>query len=576
MRRLLPAALGSEKCDLVIRGGRIANVLSFEFELADVAIKDGYIVGVGGGYSAREEVDADGLLIVPGLIDGHVHIESSMLTPGEFARAVMAHGTTTIMPDAHEIANCCGMSGLEYMRREGCDTPLDMYFGAPCCVPASEFETPYSSLTDLHVIECFTRELSHHLGEVMNYPGVIAGSEDVWSKIDAALDLVKTGHAPGISGRELCAYLLSGCRSDHECNTAEEALEKLRRGMWIMMRDGGSLHNIPALAKILTEDHTRWARCMAVSDDLSPSYLVKNGHMGHKVRLLIESGVRPLVALAMVTTNPAKYFHLRDRGAIAPGMLADIAAITSLEEFSVQHVWKRGRLVASGGAPLFEAPPSTAITLPRYDPSKVKIKMDDLRVRATGRSLRVIDAQPNDILTKELLVEPCVENGYVAADPDAGIAKIVIAERNAGTGRIGVGFIRGIGPKRGAIGTSVAHDAHNFMAIGSDDESIMTALDLLVKHGGGKCATRGSEVLEHLPLPIGGLMCELDVHELAEKDRKLDSAAVLLGAPGSAPFMDASFMSLSVVPELRMTDRGYIDLARGGIVPLFADQDDHA
>jgi adenine deaminase len=331
MKNLLAAARGEAPSDLVIKGGRIANVLSLEYEEADIAVKDGVIVGIGGGYEGIEEADAGGNVLMPGMIDGHLHIESTMLTPAAFAATVLPLGTTTIMPDPHEIANTSGLPGIEFMWRESLRTPLDAYFAAPPCVPASSFETPYQEIDTLKMMESCDRGWCTHLGEMMNFPGVTGGDEEVWGKITAARDMVKTAHMPNVTGHDLCAYLLSGCNGDHESNFADEAREKLRRGVWVMIREGATEHNLEDVAQIILEDEARYARCMAVSDDLTASCILSDGHMDHKVRKMIGMGIRPLIAAAMVTINPAQYVRLRVRGAIAPGMIADIVMVPSLE-----------------------------------------------------------------------------------------------------------------------------------------------------------------------------------------------------------------------------------------------------
>lgn len=570
MNNHLAAAKGETKCDLVIKGGRIANVLSMELEEADIAVHEGIIVGVGKGYSGEVEVDASKRVIIPGLIDGHMHIESTMLSPGAFARAVVPLGTTTVMPDPHEIANTCGFSGIEFMTREGSMTPLDMYFGAPSCVPSSPFETPREKMDDLLMMQCFQRDLCTHLGEMMNYPGILAGDSDAWNRIAAARDVVKTGHMPGLTGRDLCAYLLSGCNSDHECENADEALEKLRRGTWVMIREGSTEHNMKELIKIILEDEARYARCMSVSDDLSPQHLLLCGHMNYNVRMMIELGVRPIVALAMVTINPAQYFRLYDRGAIAPGMIADMVMIDSLENFMVMKVWKRGELVAENGEPLFPAYPSTAITLPKVKAQNIHISEEAISVKAQGSSkIRVIGMMPRQLTTKSLELDPLVKDGHVVSDVENDVLKMVCVEKNTGTGRIGIGFVKGFGLQQGAIASSVAHDAHNFIAVGVDDKSIVTAIEYLIKNQGGLVSTNSDEVLASLPLPIGGIMTEMEVKPLSLELLKINGTVEQMGMRIQHPFMAMSFLSLTVIPELRLTDHGYIDLNNGGIVPLF-------
>jgi adenine deaminase len=562
MRELLAAARGDLPCDLVIRGGRVANVLSLEYEDADVGIKDGMIVGVGRGYRGLEEMDASGMVVAPGFIDGHIHIESTLLTPGHLAELVAPLGTTTIFPDPHEIANTCGASGVEFLWRDSLASPVDMFFGAPSCVPASPFETPREEIGAAETAAFTRRGWCGHLGEMMDFPGVIAGGDGPWGKIAAAEGLVKTGHAPGVSGRELCAYLMSGCDSDHECGGPEEALEKLRRGAWVMMREGAAERNLKQLAKIIADDEARYARCMAVSDDLTVEFVLSSGHQDNKIRVMIDAGIRPLVALAMVTINPADYFRRFDRGAIAPGRIADIVLLDSLESCRAKRVWKNGRLAASDGAPVFTTPPPDASMLPLMANKQQILRSltsESLRIAATpGKKIRVIEASPGVVLTGERLETPRELGGFLEADPERDVMKAAVVEKNRGTGRVALGFVTGFGLKRGALASSVAHDAHNFIAIGADDESILSALRVLAENGGGLAVAEGSEVKAFLPLPIGGLMSPMSPADVAAESRNLDAAATGLGTSMPHPFSAMSFMSLSVIPELKLTDQGYI------------------
>lgn len=573
MKELLAAARGDIPCDLLVKNGRVANVLSFEYEDADVAIHRGIIVGVGGrgSYEGVETADAAGCVLMPGMIDGHLHIESTMLLPSAFAAAVLPLGTTTVMPDPHEIANTCGLPGVEFMWKESLRTPLDMFFGAPSCVPASPFETPKEALEAPELGTAFERGWCSHLGEMMNYPGVIGGDPDTWAKIASARGLVKTAHLPNVSGKDLCAYLLSGCDGDHESNFAQEALEKLRRGVWVMMREGATENNLKEVVSILLEDEARHARCMAVSDDLTAGYILRNGHMDHKVRLMIEYGVRPLVAAALVTINPARCFRLHDRGAIAPGLIADVAMVESLETCRPLKVWKRGRLAAENGRALFR----TGAPLQASLPSRAKLSAppgeDALKVRAQGdRPIRVIGLVPGSVLTKHLIMPPTVLDGLVVADAKRDVAKIAVVEVNRGTGRVAVGFAHGFGLRRGAFASSVAHDAHNFVAIGMDDRSLASAISFLVQNGGGLAAADGGEIVSSFALPVGGLMSDLGPEAVADGAAKTELAVEGLGVSIPHPFMAASFLSLSVIPELKLTDLGYVDLGKGGGQELFA------
>lgn len=570
-KKLLNAALGIDECDLVIKGAQVANVLSLEFETADVAIKDGVIVNVGSGCRGRTEIDASGLTLIPGYIDGHLHIESTLLAPSEFARAVVPFGTTTVFPDPHEIANTCGMSGIEFMTRESELSPLDFFYGAPSCVPASKYENPYKEIGFSSIIELLSRDICTHLGEMMDFPGVIAGDESAWAKITAAGTSLKTGHAPEVTGSELCAYMLTGCSSDHESISSKEALEKLRRGMYVMMREGSASHDLRDVLDVILEDEARHSRCMAISDDLSADYILKNGHMGPKVRIMIEAGVRPIVALAIVTINAANYFRLYDRGAIAPGMIADLQLVRDIKDITPLKVWKRGELVAEEGRALFDCAVHTSITLPRINTSKVFVSEEKIRVSAGGSKIRAIKIVPGKIITEEIIVDAKVDGDEVESDVSRDILKAVVVEKNGGTGRTAVGFVNGFGLKRGAIASSVAHDAHNIIAVGVDDRSIVTAIKEILRSQGGLVAADGGSVTASLPLPIGGLMTERTAAEVAKAMKELKDAARAAGSELAMPFMTMSFLSLTVIPKLRITDAGYIDLVEGGIRPLFVE-----
>lgn len=571
MNELLAAARGDMPCDLLIRNGLVANVLSLDYEEVDVAIHRGVIVGLGKEYEGKESVDASGCVLLPGMIDGHLHIESTMLAPTTFAEAVLPLGTTTVLPDPHEIANTCGLPGIEFMWRESLRTPLDIFFGAPSCVPASSFETPRAEIGAAEMIETCDRGWCTHLGEMMNYPGVIGGDPSVWAKLTAARHLVKTAHLPNISGRELCAYLLSGCNGDHESNFADEALEKLRRGVWVMLREGATEANLKDAAQFLLEDEARYARCMAVSDDLTANYILRNGHMDHKLRLMISLGIRPLIALALITINPAQYFRLWDRGALAPGMIGDVVMADSLETCKVLKVWKRGRLVAENGKVLHSAGAPLVAGLPGSEGAPVSVEESSFKVPAReDRPIRVIGVIPGSVLSKHLIMPPATREGLVVPDAARDIAKMVVMEKNQGTGRVAVGFVSGFGLKRGAFASSVAHDAHNFIAVGMDDTSLAAVLRRLAEKGGGLAAVDENGALSSFALPIGGLMSDKGPAEVAEAITSMEKAVAELGVTLNHPFMAISFLSLSVIPELKLTDQGYVDFSKGGALELFA------
>ena len=569
MNTLLAVARGEAPADFVIRGARVANVFTMEYEDVDVAVCGSRIAGVGKGCDARQIVDARGAVLIPGMIDGHVHIESTMLTPPAFSDAVAVRGPTAVMADPHEIAGVMGLRGVQYMYLASRGLAVDVFLGAPSCVPASPWESPCSDLDMTAIQEMFREGWCHHLGEMMNYPAVIEGDLDPWSKLAAAGDAILTGHAPGLSGKDLNAYLVSGVSSDHECTTLEEAREKLRRGMWVMMREGASFPDMTALLPLVCENPLHAARCMAVTDDATARYLRDTGHMDAKVRLMIANGVEPLTALRMVTLSPADYLRLWDRGAIAPGRRADLVLVDSLENCQVQNAWKDGRLTVKDSA-LLKGAQSRSIPLPVVSRATPPVE-DQIRVPVPAgvELMNNIEVRPGDIITGTSQLSPLVEDDCAVSDPGRDILKVVAMERHHNTGRMAVGFVRGFGMKRGAIASSVAHDAHNFVAVGADDRSIITALRHLCETGGALVAAEGTEIRATLPLPVGGLMTYMGAKETANALESLEWEAGKLGIQLPHPFMALSFLCLSVIPELRLTDRGYIDITAGGPQPLF-------
>ncbi len=560
--------------DLVIRGARIANVFTHLYEEMDLAIASGRIVGIGHGYEGHEVVDARGTVLIPGMIDGHVHIESTMLTPSTFASAVVPLGTTAVMADPHEIVNTCGMKGLEFMAQEARMLPLDILLAVPSCVPASEFETPFEIIDATHIEQAFRRGWGNHLGEMMNYPGVIAGTPEVWSRVLASGYRVRTGHAPGVSGRDLNAYLLTECNSDHENNSAAEALEKARRGMWVMIREGATERNLDDVIELLRSKEWAFTRCMAVSDDLTARYLLEMGHMDRKLRALIKNKIPPFRALSMVTLNPSQYFRLWDRGAIAPGYLADVVMVDSIEQCHVQKVWKRGKLVAENGKPLFDFPPILG-EAPVSNRGFEAPSREQLVVQASENAfVRVIIVQPGKVTTDYAEHQAKVVDGYAVPDPNRDLAQLVVADKNTCSGRVAIGFAQGFGLKKGALASSVAHDAHNYIVVGTDTESIETGFRYLAENGGGIAVALKDQVLASLPLPVGGLMCLHSPQETADKLAEIDDAATQLGVTLPHPFMALSFLSLSVIPELKLTDKGYVDFTRGGALGLFVGEEE--
>ncbi len=568
--RIADIARGDTPAELVIKNARIANIFTNEYELSDVAVYSGKIAGIG-KYDGEVEYDAEGRVVIPGMIDGHVHIEDTMMTPGAFAEIAALHGTSAVMADPHEISNALGMSGLQYMFRASQDLPVDVFFGAPSCVPASDYESAYEELDMTAIHSMFMKEYTWHLAEMMNYPAVINGDASVWGKILAAGNVPLTGHAPNVTGYALNAYLSSGINSDHECNELDEAREKLKRGMWIMIREGASFPNLRTLLPLIRDNVLNASRCMVVSDDITARYLLEQGHMDVKMRIMLEEGINPFVALRMVTLSPSEYFRLYDRGIIAPSKLADFAILDSEvidEKFTVNDVFKNGRQIVRD-KDVF-VPYEQEHIAPAIKTKVTKIpSVEDIRVKAEGKIIKAIGVTEGTVLTKTLELEAKIENGYVVSDSENDIAKIVVLERHRNSGRFAVGFVHGLGIHSGAVGSSVAHDAHNFVVAGYDDESIITALHELADMGGGLVVSNGKNVTEKFALPIGGLMSYLKPEEVSRELTIMEDAAVRTGILIPHPFMVLSFLCLSVIPELRITDKGYIDITKGGIQKIF-------
>lgn len=573
-RYLLKAALGEEPCDTLFTNARFANLYTMELEKGSIAVKDGIIVGIGKDVEAKEVIDCSGRVLVPGFIEGHMHVESTFMTPRTLAAVISPLGTTTVMPDPHEIANTCGVEGIRFMQRESEELPVDFYYGAPSCVPASEFETPFEHIEAGEIDKLFKEGVCNHLGEVMNFPGVISGDEKAWAKLEAAEGYVKTGHAPGVSGELLSAYLLGNITSDHECGNVEEAMEKMRRGMYIMIRQGATARNLEDLAPILAEHPEYSWRCLAVSDDTTPDYIAERGHMDGALREMVGFGVPPICALRTLTLTPAEYFRLSDRGAIAPAKTADIVMLDNFRNCSVLKVWKRGKLVAENGKCTVEIKGAVKSPLPGYTLSTRTPTAEELEVRAdaAGRKINVIGIIPGQVVTKTLKLIPSEVNGLICADAVRNLSKMAVVEKNRGTGRTAIGFLLGLGLRQGAIASSVAHDAHNYTCVGMDDISMAAALRELARIKGGIVLTEGEKILAELELPVGGLMSLLSAEEIKKKTAELAAARDYLGSKNSNAFMYLSFMSLSVIPELKLTDKGYCDITKpGGIVPLFTD-----
>jgi adenine deaminase len=566
----LAVARGDEPADLVIRGGRVLSVFTGELLEGDVAVAGEHVAAAGPGYVGQETFDATGLILVPGLIDGHMHLESTKLMVDEFARAALPHGTTTVVIDPHEIANVFGLDGVRALLQAADRIPLDYYVMVSSCVPASEFESNGATV-DAEDIAAFLREEPRAIGlaEMMDFPAVAAGHEDMLAKIRVAFERRGghiDGHAPGLSGRELNAYLAAGIRSDHECTTYEEALEKRRLGMWVMIREGSAARNLEALLPLVQGFGP--GNCLLCTDDREPDQLLAEGHLNHVLRKAVSLGCKPYWAIVMATLFAARYHRLYEHGAIAPGFLADLVAVPDLEGFRPVRVWKRGRLAAADGQAV-NIPKASAPDWMRGSVRVATLSATDFSVAANGR-VRVIGVEAGQIVTRSLVADPSVREGWAVADPGRDLAKIAVVERHRQTGRIGLGFVSGFGLQRGALASTHAHDAHNVVVIGADDADMATAVNRLATIGGGQVAALDGGVLSEVPCPIGGLLSDRPVEEVAAQVARTEAASRDLGTKIAAPFMAMSFLALSVVPELKITDRGLVDTVRFELVPLEA------
>lgn len=550
-QRIIAVAAGREKADLVLKNAKYLNVFSNEFLCGDIAVANGLIAGVG-KYDGKTEIDVSGKLVLPGFIDAHIHLESSMVTPAEFAKAVVAHGTTTVITDPHEITNVMGIDGVEYMIQASQNLPIDVHFMMPSCVPATEIDESGAELDCKDIDLYLDNKKVLGLAEMMNYVGVINGDKNVLSKIVTSQAHHKKidGHAPELSGNDLNAYIAAGVYSDHECSTFENALEKLRKGQFIMIREGTAAHNLKALMPLLTQQY--YSRCMFATDDKHPSDLLYGGHIDYIVKQALKNGADPIVALKTATHHAARYFLLNNKGAIASGYLADIVVVDNLEDFNVETVFKRGKLVFDGEVKEFSAPTVDeklaekcfdTFHLDSVTPSSFKV----------DGKLGLIGLVGGELLTRNLGTADKI-------DVENDILKIACIERHKGTNHIGVGYVKGYSLKSGAVATSVAHDSHNIITVGCNDDDIAVAVNAIKDSKGGIAVVENGKIKALLELPIAGLMSDEPLTTVNEKLENAKSSAYELGADKSIdPFMTLSFLSLPVIPSLRITTKGVFD-----------------
>jgi len=555
---LIRVARGRREADLVLTNGRVFNVFSGTVDRGSVAIFQGLIAGVG-DYIGREEVDLAGQCLLPGLMDGHFHLESSMVRVSEFAKAVVPLGTTAVFVDPHEIANVMGLSGVEYILQASQEIPLDVFVMLPSCVPASDLGTSGARLEAEDFKKLMDRPRVLGLGEMMNFPGVLNGDPKVLAKLMLAEGKVIDGHAPGLSGPDLCAYIACGIISDHESISLEEAAEKLKFGMKVLIREGSAAKNLSALLPVVNDDSFR--RCMFATDDRNPKDLLDEGHISFLVKRAIREGLKPIRAVQLATINVAEHFGLRRRGAVAPGFKADLVVVDNPEDFNVKLVFKCGKLVAREGKLLVKMGEFRAPRM--FKTFRVKhLRVENFQMKAHGPSKSVIGLIPGQIYTECLKASVRVEDSLVISDIENDLIKVAVIERHRATGNIGLGLVKGFGLKRGAIGSSVSHDCHNLVVLGTNDQDMLAVSRKIVEMAGGLAIASEGKILDSLVFPIAGLMSDKPINYVKEKLEDLERLAHSLEVKVANPFMVLSFLALEVIPELKITDRGLVDVRR--------------
>ena len=572
MSNIINVARGLEKADLVIKNANIVNVLSEEIHKGDIAICDGVIAGIGENYSGEKEIDINGAYVTPSFIDGHVHLESTMMLPKEFAKTVLPAGTTTVIIDPHEISNVLGLHGISFMHEAVKDLPMNVYTMLPSCVPATPFETSGFDLNSYDLSLLIDKPWVLGIAEMMNFPGVLNHDKNVMAKLELAKSRGKRidGHAPYLSGKDLCGYIASGVKSDHECTTPEEAIEKLRLGVYVMIREGTAAKDLDALIPVLKTSNTR--KCIFVTDDRHPADLKE--HINGMVRRVVEAGVDPIKAVQVASLNTAEYFGLKDLGAIAPGYKADLLVLPDLKTFKPDIVLKDGQVVAQDGKLAVEIPENDAIAT-RNSVNVRWITMDDFKIQTEGdgvKKVRALEVIPHQLITKSVMSDVKVVDGNAVSNVETDTLKICVIERHRATGNIGKGFVKGFNLKCGAIASTVAHDSHNMIVIGTNDFDMYTAAVALIKCQGGKVVVKDGEIISQLPLPIAGLMSDKEFDFVVEKCYELNKAAHSIGCKLEDPFMTMGFLSLPVIPELKITDKGVFDTNKFDFVDIFEDE----
>ena len=565
-QKVISVARGLEKAELVIKNANVVNVLSEEIHKADIAIEDGIIVGIGENYSGHKEIDINGAYVTPSFIDGHVHLESAMVLPKEFAKTVLPAGTTTAIIDPHEISNVFGLHGISFMHEAVKDLPMDVFTMLPSCVPATPFETSGFDLNSYDLSLLIDKPWVLGIAEMMNFPGVLNLDKNVMAKLELAKQREKRidGHAPYLSNKDLCAYIASGVKSDHECTTPKEAIEKLRLGMYIMIREGTAAKDLEALIPVLKDCNTR--KCLFVTDDRHPSDLKE--HINGMVRRAVEAGVNPIKAIQCASLNSAEYFGLKDLGAIAPGYKADLLILPDLKSFKPDFVLKDGKVIVENGKLVVPLEDTERPSM-RGSVNVKWIEEEDFRIEAKSDEALTIEVIPHQLVTKSVKSKIKIVDGNAVSNVDTDTLKICVIERHRATGNIGKGFVKGFNLKSGAIASTVAHDSHNMIVVGTNDYDMYVAAVELVKSQGGKVVVNNGEVISKLPLPIAGLMSDKEFNYVLEKCAELNESAHSIGCELEDPFMTMAFMSLPVIPELKVTDKGLFDTNKFNFVEIF-------
>lgn len=565
IKRRIDVAAGREEAELVIKNCKIVNVFTEEIIEGDVAIDKGYIVGVG-EYKSSNEIDLNGKYIGPGLIDGHVHIESAMVTPSQFAKTVIPAGTTTVIADPHEIANVCGLEGIQYMLDESSNIPLDVYLMLPSCVPATSFENSGAIILAEDMKKMMAKDRILGLGEMMDFPGVVSGDPKIIDKLEVAGNKIVDGHGPVIQGKDLNAYVSAGIHTEHECTTTEEMLERLRLGLYIQMREGSAARNLETLIKRVNKENMR--RVLFCTDDRHPGDILNDGHIDNNVRIAIKNGMSPISAIKIASLNAAECYRLYDKGAIAPGYKADLIVFDSLETFKIEKVFKSGKLVAENGKALFKAkniPNNNVIDTVRIKP----VTKEDLRINLESDIANIIRLLPHSLVTERVVRKVEVEDGQYVFNDKLDILKLAVIERHKATGNIGLGLVENFKLKSGAFASTVAHDSHNLIVIGTNDDDMLLAIEEIKKIGGGQTIVDRGEVIQSLSLPIAGIMSDKSLEELDSELEQLLKKAYDMGVNQNIdPFMTLAFLALPVIPEVKLTDMGLFDVNKFGFIGI--------